>query len=344
MPMVVVDDPAQWAISTVANDWLTRIFGIENNTKLSQKYYGQDEVTHAIEYVSKNPDAVRPHSYDASIGAGLVGSFVMFAAGMAMVATGVGAPILARTGASALLQPEKMASLMQYFDEQQDVYIQLLIHKGEPYQAGLTGSTGIVIGRMKSVGLDVLDMFSTDRAILSEDEIWTRMGLTDSDIIKWTSDMKLFRSRAMAELMTTSYLSSIWNPPKSPETYIQKPVVIEKILDGDTLIFAGTEAENERTVRFAGIDCPEVNHGADKRPLPLEKQTGYERGYAAYRYLIDELGVTEGSSVTLFIHPSYKVDKYGRTLAFVVDSQGRNLSLELLMASPPMAMIYGSTS
>jgi len=169
MPIVAVDDPAQWAVSSVVNDFFKRIFNQEYDSALSQKYFGMSDYEAMLDWATNNPDAQRPTWYNVYVGAGVTVSIALFIAAIALTG-GTAAPFLVgtmgATGLGGIMNPDALSGLVTYFDEQQDVWISLLTKNGEPYQAGLTGSTGIVVGRQKSVGLDILDLFSKDQPVL----------------------------------------------------------------------------------------------------------------------------------------------------------------------------------
>jgi endonuclease YncB( thermonuclease family) len=342
-PMVGVDDPAQWAVSTVVNDFFKRIFGKDYNSTLSQKYYGMSDVEKMMAWVDENPDGKRPTWYDVYVGAGVAMSVILFVAACVItVATG-GATLLVgsmgATGLGGLMNPEAMAGLAQYFDEQQDVWVSLLTKNGEPYQAGLTGATGIVIGRQKSVGLDVLDLFAKERPILTESELYKRMGLTDVELKLWQQDMQLFRGRALADVMTQEIMKGVWNKPKSG--YIVWPeAVVTRVIDGDTIEVRMPDGSLQ-TVRFAGLDTPEVAHPVGGGPpvstdsegnvtiVPLPDGTIPYAGVRAWDWVNTKIPV--GSTVKIYIHPQFQKEKYGRWMGFVEAPDGTSLNEFILL-------------
>jgi endonuclease YncB( thermonuclease family) len=185
-------------------------------------------------------------------------------------------------------------------------------------------------------------MFSKDGGVLTEDELYVRMGLSNAGIKAYAYDTMLFRNRALAELMTQDYLKSIWNPPEGG--YVRDTAVITLIKDADTFSCTLSNGDSA-TIRLAGVDAPEVIH--DNTGAPDEAKSiagGMRRGIASYEYLTKTLGVTVGSTVILYTHPQdstmYK-DNYDRILAFVHTESGENVNVELIRSGN--AIIYGST-
>ena len=91
-------------------------------------------------------------------------------------------------------------------------------------------------------------------------------------------------------------------------------VTISRVLDGDTV-----DCSDGRRVRLLGIDAPELSH----------------EGRAAERYA-DELtewldARISGKQVRLEFGPE-RTDRYGRTLAWIYDSENRLVNRELLAA------------
>jgi endonuclease YncB( thermonuclease family) len=326
-PIVAVDDPAQWAVSTVLSGFMQRW---SYDTTTSKKYYGDDEVQKMMEWYNNDPDRQTPLSWQIGVGAGMGLMVVLFVLGTAL--TGGALPValtgtMAATGLGGILNGEMMSALPRYFDEQQDVWIQLLIRRGEPFQAGLTGATGIVVGRQKSVGIDFLDMFSTDRPILGEEELYRRMGLTDSTLVQWELDIQKFRTRALLDVMQEEWVESIWNPPEGG--YERVHVTVSTIIDGDTFYAWNDDHTHEYKVRMAGYDSPEVEKNPDGTPdFSKENDDLWAKGIAATRALIAMMPV--GSGVTLYIHPKYQQDDFGRDLAFVITDNGVNVANEMI--------------
>jgi endonuclease YncB( thermonuclease family) len=189
------------------------------------------------------------------------------------------------------------------------------------------------------MGSDVLDMFAKGGYDnLSLDELLKAMGLGDGAISDMTQDMNIFRSRALLQAMTQNFVQSIWNLPEG-ESWEYKPGHIMSVTDGDTF---EVEVEGKViTIRLAGVDTAEVY----KDPKTFEfvpNQGGiWARGEAAkifVEHLLMPSGI--GASVTVKLHPTQRLDKYGRTLAFITLPDGRDLSITLVKEG--QGMIYGS--
>jgi micrococcal nuclease len=96
-----------------------------------------------------------------------------------------------------------------------------------------------------------------------------------------------------------------------------REAVVERVVDGDTLLLAGRER-----VRLIGVDAPEIAH----RDHPHDEPSG-----RAARDFTRELA--EGERVTLSFDPNDGPrDRYGRTLAYVTLPDGRLLNLEIIRA------------
>lgn len=92
--------------------------------------------------------------------------------------------------------------------------------------------------------------------------------------------------------------------------------VLKKINDGDTITL-----ENERLVRFIGINTPEINHRKINQSAP----------YALEAKALLERYIRPGDKIHL-VYDKTKQDKYGRKLAYVYSKTGRNLGLLQLKA------------
>lgn len=92
----------------------------------------------------------------------------------------------------------------------------------------------------------------------------------------------------------------------------RETVTVKRVLDGDTF-----DLTDGRRIRMLGIDAPEVSH---------ENQPAQPYSREATDWLRSRI---EGASVLLRID-STKKDRYGRTLAWVYDEQGKMLNEELL--------------
>lgn len=97
-------------------------------------------------------------------------------------------------------------------------------------------------------------------------------------------------------------------------------VIVTRVFDGDTLVVERRGLEE--TVRLIGVDTPEIS-----RPDTPVQYYGPEAADFARRAL-------EGKRVTLEFEdpdrPGGSVDRYGRTLAYVLMEDGRNFNLEIV--------------
>jgi micrococcal nuclease len=85
-------------------------------------------------------------------------------------------------------------------------------------------------------------------------------------------------------------------------------ILVERVVDGDTLVLAGGDR-----VRLIGVDTPETHH-----PTKPVQPFGPE----AYEFT---RGMVEGKRVQLQFDPGETKDRYGRTLAYVyVDGEFLN--------------------
>ena len=76
--------------------------------------------------------------------------------------------------------------------------------------------------------------------------------------------------------------------------------VVERVVDGDTLVIRGGER-----IRLIGVDTPETKH-PDKRAQPF--------GQEAFEFT---RRMAEGKQVQIRFDPGESKDRYGRTLAYV---------------------------
>ncbi len=103
------------------------------------------------------------------------------------------------------------------------------------------------------------------------------------------------------------------------------PASVLRVIDGDT--FAVFYGDNEETIRLFGIDCPEMHKNSkakrDAKMWGVELSEIQRAGYSAMNFVSARLGVT----VMLETHGR---DNFGRILAYVYLSDGRNLNEMLL--------------
>jgi len=98
------------------------------------------------------------------------------------------------------------------------------------------------------------------------------------------------------------------------------PVVVSNVFDGDTIVVL--RAGREVTIRLIGVDTPET-----ARPDTPVQFYGPEASEFTRRSLL-------GKQVRLEFEapgrPGGAIDKYGRTLAYVITGDGTNFNLELV--------------
>jgi micrococcal nuclease len=98
--------------------------------------------------------------------------------------------------------------------------------------------------------------------------------------------------------------------PPSDNSQAQR-VLVERVVDGDTLVIAGGDR-----VRLIGVDTPETHHPS-KPPQPY--------GQEAFEFT---RRMVEGKWVELRYDPGETKDRYGRTLAYVyIDGRFLNETL-----------------
>lgn len=89
-------------------------------------------------------------------------------------------------------------------------------------------------------------------------------------------------------------------------------VVVQRVIDGDTLLL-----ETGERIRLIGVDTPETKH--PKKPVQF-----FGREASAFTKKM-----VEGRRVWLSFDVERR-DKYGRSLAYVFDEQGRFLNAEII--------------
>ena len=109
---------------------------------------------------------------------------------------------------------------------------------------------------------------------------------------------------------------------------IRTHLIINKIVDGDGLIVRNIFNNQEEEVRLIGIDAPELKHckklNQDERETHLAAQFLIQLGRLSLNYMTSI--ATVGEHVTLFIELNNTTDVYGRTLAYVILSNGACLN------------------
>ncbi len=132
--------------------------------------------------------------------------------------------------------------------------------------------------------------------------------------------MRTLNPRRLATFVTALSLIGIaayWAFAGTPE---RERALVAKTFDGDTIVVERNG--RQETVRLIGVDTPEIS-----RPETPVQFYGPEAAEYTRRML-------EGKSVTLEFEPPGRpggsVDKYGRTLAYVITEDGGNFDLKLV--------------
>lgn len=107
---------------------------------------------------------------------------------------------------------------------------------------------------------------------------------------------------------------------------------VVKIVDGDGLIVRNIFTKKEEEIRLYGIDAPEIKRGEklkqDERELHLPATFLLTLGYKSFDFLRNK--IKPGRKVTLVQESLNLTDKYGRTLAYVILSNGKSINEILL--------------
>lgn len=120
----------------------------------------------------------------------------------------------------------------------------------------------------------------------------------------------ILRLLIVAVLALGAYLGrSQWQGTSpAPAATSDELVLVERVVDGDTLVLSGGDR-----VRLIGVDTPETHHPSK----PVQRF-----GPEAYEFTRSKV---EGKRVQLKFDPGETKDRYGRTLAYVyVDGQFLN--------------------
>lgn len=113
------------------------------------------------------------------------------------------------------------------------------------------------------------------------------------------------------------------------EITIQKYFLkIVKFVDGDGLILKDMISKKEFEVRLYGIDAPEINYckkiKKDEIELQIPAALLIKLGYLSFNFLKDQVNL--GEVCTLVQEENNLVDKYGRTLGYLILNDGRVLN------------------
>ena len=116
--------------------------------------------------------------------------------------------------------------------------------------------------------------------------------------------------KTLASVQSASPLASASSAPSTSAA--EASLLVMKVVDGDTL-----KLSDGRTVRLIGVDTPETVH-----PTKPVQYFGKEASAFTKR-------LAEGKTVTLE-YDQQKIDKYGRTLAYVYLPDGRMVNAEII--------------
>lgn len=128
------------------------------------------------------------------------------------------------------------------------------------------------------------------------------------------------------------------SPPSSEQTSARDDVTatVLRVVDGDTITVEPTgelpptnESGTEHTVRILGIDTPERNsHSSDPAECGAEDAT---------EYLTQLLDTAQDDVTLVYDSRADRIDRFGRTLAYVDLADGTDVGAELVnagLASP----------
>ncbi|GGA63591.1 nuclease [Neiella marina] len=101
-------------------------------------------------------------------------------------------------------------------------------------------------------------------------------------------------------------------------------VIMAQLHDGDTITLS-----DGRRIRFTGIDTPELDHKQPSRNEPYALQA---------RNRLDQLIDNKPVSMVVDRRPR---DRHGRTLAHLVNHQGKNINQQLLLDGYAKLMVIG---
>jgi micrococcal nuclease len=103
---------------------------------------------------------------------------------------------------------------------------------------------------------------------------------------------------------------------------------IKKFVDGDGIIAEDFLTKREFEIRLYGIDAPEMNYcnkiKKDERELHLPAALLIKLGYKSFEFLKSNLEI--GDTCTLIQEENNLLDKYGRTLGYLILPNGRELN------------------
>ncbi len=113
---------------------------------------------------------------------------------------------------------------------------------------------------------------------------------------------------------------------------IRTDLEVVKIVDGDGLIVRNIYNKKEEEIRLYGIDAPEIKPCAkliqDERETHLPGSLLMTLGYKSFNFLRATL--LPNTNVTVIQEENNLIDKYGRTLAYILLPDGRYINEILL--------------
>ncbi len=109
---------------------------------------------------------------------------------------------------------------------------------------------------------------------------------------------------------------------------------VQRIIDGDTVEVIHRPSEEVSKVRLLGIDTPETRRNRrllrQERTYHLAAAYLLHRGHAAREYL-QEL-IPSSTNLSLITEKKNEIDRYGRTLAYLITEDGNCINAQLLTA------------
>ena len=112
-------------------------------------------------------------------------------------------------------------------------------------------------------------------------------------------------------------------------TTIEKNLLkIAKFVDGDGIILENMISKEQIEVRFLGIDAPEINYcnkiKRDEKELQMPADLLIKLGYLSFNFLKNQVAL--GEVCTLIQEENNLLDKYGRSLGYLILNDGRILN------------------
>ena len=99
---------------------------------------------------------------------------------------------------------------------------------------------------------------------------------------------------------------------------------VKRFIDGDGLIAEDFYSKKEFEIRLYGIDAPEMNYCSkikkDEKELHIPAALLIKLGFMSFEFLKTNLKI--GDNCTLIQEENNLLDKYGRTLGYLVLSNG----------------------